>query len=126
MLSTEVSKYAKIGVVHGSVPKKQRDDIFNQFQNGKEMKVLVAHPACMAHGLTLTSSNVIVWYSPLQHSEIYEQANGRITRAGQVNKQFIIHLCGTAAERRAFARLRRKQKMQGMLLDMFNGVAIDE
>lgn len=122
MLEKEVSKYATTGLVHGGVSKSKRDQIFRQFQHGTEMKTLIAHPACMAHGLTLTSSNVIVWYSPISSAEIYEQANGRITRAGQKNKQYVVHLAGTPVERRTYSRLRRRQRMQGVLLDMFNGV----
>jgi SNF2 family DNA or RNA helicase len=52
-------------------------------------------------------------------NETYEQANGRITRPGQVNKQYIIHLEGTPIERRIYKRLKEKQSLQGLLLETF-------
>lgn len=122
MLAKEVSKYASCEIVHGGIPKRQRDDIFTRFQSGDALRVLVAQPACMARGLTLTASNVIVWYGPTTSAETYEQANGRITRSGQTNKQYIIHIANTPVERKVYARVERKQKTQGLLLDMFKGV----
>jgi SNF2 family DNA or RNA helicase len=71
----------------------------------------------MSHGLTLTQANMIIWYAPVTSNDIYTQANGRITRPGQLNKQFIIHIEGTEIERKIFSRLKSKQNMQGILLD---------
>jgi hypothetical protein len=103
--------------VDGSVSAKHRAEIFYEFQHG-DLEVLLAHPKCMAHGLTLTASSTIIWYSPIDDFEIYEQANGRIIRAGQTQKQTIINLYCSDIERRVYARLREKEKMQGVLLDL--------
>jgi SNF2 family DNA or RNA helicase len=73
----------------------------------------------MAHGLTLTEGNMIVWYAPTSSLEIYEQANARIVRPGQKRKCLIAHLCGTPVEKATYARLQSKSKMQGLLLAMF-------
>jgi SNF2 family DNA or RNA helicase len=106
-----------VGVVYGDVPKRERDVVFNSFQNADDPKVLLAQPAAMSHGLTLTTANTIVWYAPVMSNDIYEQANGRITRPGQVNKQFIVHLEGTPIESKIYRRLKEKQSMQGVLLE---------
>ena len=103
--------------VYGGVSKNKRDQVFKSFQSMDQPKVLVAQPAAMSHGLTLTKASTIVWYGPTTSNETYEQANGRITRPGQKNKQFIIHLGGTDIERRIYKRLQEKQSMQGVLLD---------
>lgn len=108
-----------VAKVYGDTPKKQRDEIFNKFQNSKELRVIVAHPQCMAHGLTLTAADTIVWYLPPMSLEIYEQANARITRPGQKNNTLIVHLESTAIERKIFSRLESRAKVQGALLDMF-------
>jgi SNF2 family DNA or RNA helicase len=79
----------------------------------------VAHPKTMAHGLTLTEANTIVWAAPTTSLEIYEQANARITRAGQTRNAFIVHIQSTKAEQHVYSRLRRKAKTQGSLLEMF-------
>jgi SNF2 family DNA or RNA helicase len=102
--------------VHGDT--KHRDRIFNAFQNTEQYKVILAHPRCMAHGLTLTAANVIVWYCPITSLELYDQANARIRRYGQTHKQIILHLSGTPVESKIYSLLRRKQRIQDQLLEM--------
>ena len=106
-------------IVHGDVPKKDRDIIFQSFQKGLTPRVIVAHPQTMAHGLTLTAADTIIWAAPITSLEIYQQANARITRSGQKNKTHIIHVQSCDAERHVYQRLQRKAKIQGALLDMF-------
>jgi len=114
-----LSKEYTTGLIHGGVGKADRDRVFSGFQSGKDPQIIVAQPAAMSHGLTLTSASVIVWFAPIASAETYEQANARITRPGQKLNQFIIHLEGTYLERAMYARLKRKTTMQGVLLDMF-------
>lgn len=82
--------------------------------------MIVAHPKCMAHGLTLTAANTIIWFTPTASLETYEQACARITRPGQTRKTLIIHLTGSPIETKIYRRLREKASLQGALLDMFN------
>jgi len=117
MVAEELSKDFTVEVIHGGVKKSERDRIFGAFQKGKDLKVLVAQPAAMSHGLTLTAASTIVWYSCVTSNETFEQANGRINRPGQKMNNFIIMLEGTQVEKRIYSRLRNKQKMQGALLD---------
>lgn len=105
-------------VIHGGVSKNERDRIFTAFQKGSELRVLVAQPAAMSHGLTLTAASTIVWYAPVTSNDTFTQANGRITRPSQKNNQFIVMIEGTEIERKYYERLRTKQKMQGALLQM--------
>jgi SNF2 family DNA or RNA helicase len=72
----------------------------------------------MAHGLTLVKASTILWYAPTTRADVYEQANGRITRPGQKFNTLIVHIWGTAIEKRMYQRLQTKQSMQGILLDM--------
>jgi SNF2 family DNA or RNA helicase len=117
MVAKELSKDFTVEIIHGGVKKDERDRIFAAFQKAKDPKVLVAQPAAMSHGLTLTAASTIVWYSCITSNETFEQANGRINRPGQKMNNFIICLEGTPVEKRIYARLRNKQKMQGALLD---------
>lgn len=117
MVADELRKDFSVEVIHGGVKKDERDRIFAAFQKAKDPKVLVAQPAAMSHGLTLTAASTIVWYSCITSNETFEQANGRINRPGQKMNNFIICLEGTPVEKRIYARLRNKQKMQGALLD---------
>lgn len=107
-------------LVTGEVPLGRRNQIFADFQdNPKGARVLVAHPRCMAHGLTLTAADTIIWFTPPDALETYEQANGRITRPGQVNKTLVVHLCASPVERKIYNRIQRRAKLQGALLEMF-------
>ena len=72
----------------------------------------------MAHGLTLTSASTVVWYGPITSNEQYVQANGRIERIGKKHSSNVVHIEATQIEQRMYDRLARKQKMQGLLLDM--------
>jgi SNF2 family DNA or RNA helicase len=112
------SKHISVECIHGGVTKSERDRIFKGFQSGKEPQVLVAQPAAMSHGLTLTAANTIVWFAPHFSNEVFTQANGRITRPGQKNNQFIVMLEGSPVERKLYDRLRNKQKVEGLLLDL--------
>lgn len=104
--------------IYGNVSKSERDRIFTAFQKTAEPQVIVAQPAAMSHGLTLTAASLIVWYAPINSNDTYEQANGRITRPGQKHNTLIVHLEGSTLERRMYERLRYKGSMQGVLLDL--------
>jgi len=112
------SKYT-VGMVHGGVSTPIRSKIFSDFQDG-DLQLIVAHPGCMAHGLTLTASSTIIWWGPVDSYEIYEQAIGRITRPGQKLKQTIVHLVCSDIEKKVYKRLGKKESMQGLLLELLN------
>lgn len=118
-LHAEVSKYHPAEMIYGEVSKNDRDRILGNFQKSDQPRVLIAQPAAMSHGLTLTAASVIVWFAPITSAETYEQANGRITRPGQVHNQLIMHIQGSRLEARMYQRLQKKVALQGALLDMF-------
>ena len=107
-----------VEMVQGSTSKTERDRIFREFQGEEHPRVIVAQPASMSHGLTLTAASVIVWFAPVNSHETYEQACGRITRPGQKFNQLIVNIEGSPVERAIYARLKDKGKMQGLLLDL--------
>jgi len=117
MLATELRKHFTVAVVDGRTSKTARDGAFRAFQQDPNPRVLLAQPAAMSHGLTLTAASTIVWYAPITNNGTFEQANGRIVRPGQKHKQMIVMIEGSAAERQVYARLRNKQAMQGALLE---------
>lgn len=118
LLERELSKLYTVGVVNGAVSAQTRNQIFHEFQNTSDPRILIAHPATMAHGLTLTAASNIVWYGPVNSNEIYTQANGRIERIGKRNISNVFHIEATQLERQVYDRLRNKQKLQGVLLDL--------
>lgn len=106
-------------MVHGGVSKAARDSAFSQFMDPHGPRVLVAQPGTMAHGLSLTAANTIVWFAPVHSAETYQQANARIVRPGQKNKTLIVRIQGSELERRMYAKLEKRETSQGVLLDMF-------
>ena len=111
-------------LVYGGTPKGARDRIFRAFQEKETPRILVVHPDCCAHGLTLTAANTVVWYCPTNGLDTYEQANARIVRPSQTSKTLIAHLVGTPVERATYARLRERAKLQGMLLELFKNQGV--
>lgn len=118
MLHKELSKHWSVEYVNGEVSAHKRNDIFYNFQEQKDPKVLIAHPATMSHGLTLTSASTIIWYGPITSNEQYVQANGRIERIGKRHVSNVIHIESTDLEYKMYERLKNKQKLQGLLLDL--------
>ena len=116
---SQLKDVASCAMVYGETSMTKRSDIFNKFQNTEDIRILIAQPGTMAHGLTLTRSATIVWFAPINNNGIYTQANGRITRPGQKAHTNIIHLYATVEERRMFQHLKNKTRMEGILLAEF-------
>jgi SNF2 family DNA or RNA helicase len=110
-----------VAMVNGDVSKKDRDDIFNRFQNTEEIQVLLAHPKVAAHGLTLTRASSIIWYAPIYSLEMYEQANARIRRLTTKGKTVVYHIYATVFEQELYRRLKQKQKVLTNFLDLIKG-----
>lgn len=87
-------------LIDGSVASKKREEAVNYFQNGF-YRVLLAHPASAAHGLTLTKGTSTIWSSPTYNLEHWLQGNRRIYRAGQKSKTETVNVIaeGTIEER---------------------------
>ena len=109
----------EVRTVSGSTSKAERDEAFSLFQNTDRVKVLVAHPQTMSHGLTLHAADTIVWAAPITSLETFIQANARIRRVGQKHRQQIVMLQATEVEKRTYAKLRNKEQALGVLLDLY-------
>lgn len=119
LMGQVLARKYNVAIIHGGTPKAERDAAFVGFQRSSTPRIIVAHPATMAHGLTLTAADTIIWAAPITSLEMYEQANARITRSGQANHTHIVHVQSSPVEKYVYDRLKRKAKMQGTLLDMF-------
>jgi hypothetical protein len=98
----------------------ERYRILSMFKDARhQSRVLISHPALMSHGLNLTVADTIIWYMPTTSTERYQQANGRITRAGQDREQMLYHLRATTAEDKVYNTLATNGNMQETLLSLF-------
>lgn len=87
--------------------------------NKGNIRLLLAHPASVGHGLNIQEGgNVIVWYGLPWSLELYQQANARLYRQGQKRNVIIHHLVaeGTIDEN-VMKVLGRKDSGQRSLLD---------
>lgn len=111
-----------VELVNGDVKKKERDEIFHNFQHTDEPRILLAHPKVAAHGLTLTRAKDIIWYAPIYSLEQYEQANARIRRLSTEGKTSVWHIYATKFEAELYRRLRAKQNTLAEFLDLVRGI----
>jgi len=112
-----LKQYFDVRVVNGDTSVKKRTQYFSEFQAGK-FKVIIAHPATMAHGVTLTAASTVIWGLITSNNEWYPQANSRIQRIGQVHKARVIRIISTPLEKEILKRLEQKRSMQGLLLEV--------
>jgi len=117
----EIAHQWPCAVVDGSTPKAARDQIFKDFQSIDEPHVMIANPGTMSHGLTLTAATTVVWFAPIWNHEMYQQACARVRRPGQRHTTVIVHLAASDVEQKIYERLKKKETMQGLLLDMMKG-----
>lgn len=118
-LAAELAKKFSVAVVHGGTTKSQRDQIFGDFQQSRNPRVIVANAGAMSHGLTLTAADTIIWFAPINSAETYTQANARIVRPGQKLNTLIVHIEGSPVEQRMYDRLAKRSETQGVLLELF-------
>lgn len=115
-----ISKKYSVALVNGSVNAADRHAIFHAFQNDPNgSRILLAHPATTAHGLTLTAASNIIWYAPIYSIEQYEQANARIDRKGQTESCTIYHIGAHAFEWAIYTVLQTKASLQSALLALY-------
>lgn len=90
----------------------------SDWDKGK-IRMLLAHPASMGHGLNLQSGgHVIIWYGLNWSLELYEQANARLYRQGQQHSVIIHHLVlHGSIDEAVMKRLSKKGATQKALID---------
>jgi SNF2 family DNA or RNA helicase len=126
MLSRLTADGFDVAMVNGDTSKKDRDQIFNDFQHTDKPQILLAHPKVAAHGLTLTRAKDIIWFAPIYSLEQYEQANARIRRLTTTGKTTVWHIWATSFEAELYRRLRAKKNTLAEFLNLVQGINSDE
>lgn len=86
-----VHELERIVVRFGATQLKTEKDI--QDWNKGLIPVMIAHPASAGHGLNLQAGgNIIIWFGPTWSLELYQQANARLDRQGQLKPVIVHHL----------------------------------
>lgn len=106
-------------IISGDVTAIQRADIFKNFQQNTDPRVLLIQPQAASHGVTLTAADTVIFWSPVMSVETYLQCIARIDRVGQKNSMTVIHLQGSEVERRMYKLLQNKVSLHEKLVDLY-------
>jgi SNF2 family DNA or RNA helicase len=120
LLKTFLDKHkVSAEIIDGSVTVNKRTEIFKQFQEATDPKVLLIQPQAAAHGVTLTAANVVIWYAPVTSIESYLQANARAHRKGQKNPVTVVHIEGSPIESKLYSMLQNKLDVHTKIIDLY-------
>lgn len=107
-------------IVNGDIPMGKRTAIFEAFKKQSDPRVLLCHPAVMAHGLNLTEADTLIFYAPIYSNDEVEQVNERFNRAGQTRKMTILRLGSHPLEWAIYKMTDTKRAGQTSILDLYN------
>jgi SNF2 family DNA or RNA helicase len=111
-IMTHFKKYKPINLTAES--SRNTKGIIDKWNNG-EIKLLIGHPASMAHGIDglQQSGSIVVWFGLNWSLELYDQMNGRINRQGQNKPVSIIRiLCKDTIDLAVADAIERKSDSQ--------------
>lgn len=75
--------------LHGGVPRKQRDEMVEQFQNDRTTKIFMLSLKAAGTGLNLTAANNVIHYDLWWNPAVEAQATDRAYRIGQKQKVMV-------------------------------------
>ncbi len=92
--------------------------------NAGKIQLLLAHPASAGHGLNLQAGgNIIVWFGVNWSLELYQQANARLDRQGQIKPVIVYHLLTVSTiDQKVFLSLEGKAEGQDSLMDAVKAI----
>jgi len=111
----------RVGTVSGQVPVKMRSRIFDEFQDG-DLQILIAQVSTASHGLTLTASSHILFWTPIMGVEKFLQSIARIRRAGQTKHQHIVKLESCRVETELFKKLEGGKLTNDDILELYKNL----
>lgn len=87
--------------------------------NSGKIKLLLAHPASVGHGLNIQAGgHIIVWFGLTWSLELYQQANARLDRQGQTKNVIVHHLITRdTVDEKVMNALENKDMDQSSLLE---------
>lgn len=121
-LHGEVEKQYTCEVVNGNVTPKRRNEIYRRFKHETDPHILLCHPQVMAHGLTFTEADTLIFYAPIYSNEQSQQVMERINRPGQVRPMTIIRIGANALEWDIYKQVEGRKVSQESILDLYNRV----
>lgn len=105
--------------VNGDVTPKQRAEKFRWFKQTPSAKALLCHPRVMAHGITATEADMLIFYAPIYSNEESQQVMERINRPGQTLKMTVIRIAASSVEWNIYNQVEGKRLSQESILEMY-------
>lgn len=123
LLYKELKEEIGCEVINGATSQRDRESAFGRFQQHNpeqrdSLRMLIADPGTMAHGLNLYEAQTVIWYGPTDRTELYLQANKRAHRPGQTHPVTVVQIVSNKLEREIYRRLESNESLQGLLLQM--------
>ena len=118
-LARDIAKHHTVEVLNGDVSKTARDDIIARFKHTDNPHVLLCHPKVMAHGLTLTEADMMIFYAPIYSNDEYQQVTERINRPGQTRNMTIVQMGAAKVEWGIYAAVEQKKEGQENILSLY-------
>ena len=106
-------------VVNGDVPPRKRDQLWYEFKHDDKVQGALCHPQVMAHGLTLTEADTLVFYAPISSNELNQQVVERINRPGQVRNMTVVRIGATPVEWTLYSVIEQRDLDQKTVLDLY-------
>jgi len=120
LLEAELTKDKySCAIVNGDVSMAKRVAIFQAFKKESDPKILLCHPAVMAHGLNLTEADTLIFYAPIYSNDESDQVSERFNRMGQTRKMTIIRLGGHPLEWAIYKQIDTRSQAQLSILELY-------
>lgn len=118
-LEKQVSKKYTCAVVNGDVSLNKRNEIFHNFKETANPHVLLCHPKVMAHGLTLTEADTMIFYAPIYSNDEAQQVVERINRPGQTRNMTIVQMGAAQLEWSIYDIVEQRKVGQESILSLY-------
>ena len=83
------------------------------------LAALLCHPQVMAHGITATEADMLIFYGPIYSNDQNQQVMERINRPGQTRKMTVVRMGASALEWAIYNVLEGKRLNQETILEMY-------
>lgn len=101
--------------LHGSVSRKQRDEMVDDFQNNPKIKIFILSLKAGGTGLNLTQAKHVIHYDLWWNPAVESQATDRAYRIGQKNNVMVSRMiCQGTFEEKIDDMIKRKKELAEM------------
>lgn len=113
----------RVATLMGGMNPKVVADTLEKFRRTWDTDVLVCVPDALAHGLDITPAATQIWYTPVDKSEVYQQARERIDGPRQKLQMEVIHLVSDRLEAEIYSARTAQRADQRQFMSAYSELA---